>query len=345
MIKPILAIFLFQTVFSIPLNRSDILDNDHVQLMPLERDGEINEKFRQEMLFSHNLDTTDTKQLADSIKEMFKITDKNEDGYLTAEELKSQIRKNMEEHLERSKNDSEKFFEIIDLNKDGWVTWEEFEPHFDNMHRSDHDENELLQDHTEGLNSRIFKKKIKKCRVRKHPDAQKHNFSDPHRVEDEKRMFNRSDITKDGRLDKMEWHIFLHPEYSSQGLVEIVNDLIDVYDKNNDREISQEEFVNGVPGSIDETNPEFEKMEEEETKRRIAEFTTEIDQDSNGKASFRELYEYVDPQNFRLASKEIMMLTDTNNDGKVSLEELLERDWLLARSSLLSARNGLHDEM
>ncbi|CAO4364723.1 unnamed protein product [Caenorhabditis nigoni] len=320
MIKPILAIFLFQTVFSIPLNRSDILDNDHVQLMPLERDGEINEKFRQEMLFSHNLDTTDTKQLADSIKEMFKITDKNEDGYLTAEELKSQIRKNMEEHLERSKNDSEKFFEFIDLNKDGWVTWEEFEPHFDNMHRSDHDENELLQDHTE----------------------------DPHRVEDEKRMFNRSDITRDGRLDKMEWHIFLHPEYSSQGLVEIVNDLIDVYDKNNDREISQEEFVNGVPGSIDETNPEFEKMEKEETKRRIAEFTTEIDQDSNGKASFRELYEYVDPQNFRLASKEvndIMMLTDTNNDGKVSLEELLERDWLLARSSLLSARNGLHDEM
>lgn len=288
--------------------------------MPLERDGEINEKFRQEMLFSHNLDATDTEQLAESIREMFKITDKNGDGFLTAEELKNQIRKNMEEHLEKSKNDSEAFFEIIDLNKDGWIIWEEFEPHFSQMHSKDHNENELMDVHTE----------------------------DPQRVDDEKRMFNRSDITRDGRLDKMEWHVFLHPEYSAQGLVEIVNDLIDVYDKNNDRDISREEFVDGVPGSVDESNDEFEKMEKAEKERRLVEFNTEIDTDSDGKASFRELYEYVDPQNFRLASKEvndIMMLTDANNDEKLSLEEMLERDWLLARSSLLSARSSLHDEM
>lgn len=56
-------------------------------------------------------------------------------------------------------------------------------------------------------------------------------FSYPSRVEDEKRMFNRSDMTRDGRLDKQEWHVFLHPEYSAQGLVDIVNDLIELYGK------------------------------------------------------------------------------------------------------------------
>ncbi|KAF1766337.1 hypothetical protein GCK72_006294 [Caenorhabditis remanei] len=318
--KPYLAIFIINTVISVPLNRSEFVGNDHVQLMPLERDGEINEKFRQEMLFSHNLNSMDTNELAASIREMFKMTDTNEDGFLTLDELKQQVRKNMEEHLEKSKNDSEAFFEIIDVDKDGYIIWEEFEPHFSQMHGKDHDENELMNAHTE----------------------------DPHRVDDEKRMFNRSDITRDGRLDKMEWHVFLHPEYSAQGLVEIVNDLIDVYDKDNNRLISRDEFVNGIPGTIEEENSEFEKMEKAEKERRLVEFNTEIDTNSDGDASFRELYEYVDPQNFRLASKEvnnIMMLADANNDGKLSLEELLERDWLLARSSLLSGRNSLHDEM
>ncbi|CAL2032466.1 unnamed protein product [Caenorhabditis brenneri] len=320
MLTPLLAFLLMNSVICVPLNRSELLEKDHIEMMPLEKDGELNEKFRQEMLFSHNLDTSDTKQLEESIREMFKKTDSNSDGFLTAEELKQQIRKNMEQHLEKSKNDSEAFFDIIDTDKDGSIVWEEFEPHFSQMHAKDHHENELMDAHTE----------------------------DPSRVEDEKRMFNRSDITRDGRLDKMEWHVFLHPEYSSQGLVEIVNDLIDAYDKDNDRVITRDEFVNGIPGSIDESNPEFATMEEEEKKRRLDEFNQEIDSNSDGEASFRELYEYLDPQNFRMASKEvndIMMLTDGNNDGKLSLEEMLQRDWLLARSSLLSARNSLHDEM
>lgn len=321
MFTPFLACLLMHSVISVPLNRSKLFEKDHIEMMPLEKDGELNEKFRQEMLFSHNLDTSDTKQLAESIKEMFEKTDSNSDGFLTAEELKQQIRKNMEQHLEKSKNDSEAFFDIIDANKDGWIVWEEFEPHFSRMHDKYHHDDELMDVHTE----------------------------DPSRVEDEKRMFNRSDITRDGRLDKMEWHVFLHPEYSSQGLVEIVNDLIDTYDKDNDRVITRDEFVNGVPGSVDsESNPEFATMEDEEKKRRTVEFDEEIDSNSDGEASFRELYEYIDPQNFKMASKEvndIMMLTDGNNDGKLSLEEMLQRDWLLARSSLLSARNSLHDEM
>ncbi|CCD68180.1 45 kDa calcium-binding protein [Caenorhabditis elegans] len=320
MLKPLLAIFMISSALSIPLNRSDFLENDHVELMPLEKDGELNDKFRQEMIFSHNLDPSDSKQLSESIKEMFKKTDVNDDGFLTAGELKQQIRKNMEEHLEKSKNDSEIFFDIVDTNKDGSIVWEEFEPHFSKMHEKDHSDSELMDVHTE----------------------------DPHRVDDEKRMFNRSDITRDGRLDRMEWHIFLHPEYSAQGLVEIVNDLMGVYDKNNDEVVSQDDFVNGIPGTVDELNPEFENMEKLEKERRLREFNEEIDENSDGKATFRELYDYVDPQNFRLASKEvndIMMLTDANNDEKLSLEELLERDWLLARSSLLSARSSLHDEM
>lgn len=69
--------------------------------------------------------------------------------------------------------------------------------------------------------------------------------------------------------------------------------------------ITREEFVDGIPGNIDESNPEYAKMEEMERERRKKEFDEEIDTDSDGKADFKELYEYVDPQNFRLASKEV----------------------------------------
>uniref|UniRef100_A0A8R1I8Q0 AIP/AIPL N-terminal FKBP-type PPIase domain-containing protein n=1 Tax=Caenorhabditis japonica TaxID=281687 RepID=A0A8R1I8Q0_CAEJA len=68
MFNQILAIFAISTgAFSIPHNRS----LDHVQQMPIERDGEINEQFRQEMLFSHNLDSSDTARFAEDIHDMF----------------------------------------------------------------------------------------------------------------------------------------------------------------------------------------------------------------------------------------------------------------------------------
>lgn len=69
--------------------------------------------------------------------------------------------------------------------------------------------------------------------------------------------------------------------------------------------MSQDDFVNGIPGTVDELNPEFENMEKLEKERRLREFNEEIDENSDGKATFRELYDYVDPQNFRLASKEV----------------------------------------
>lgn len=72
MLLPLLAsTLLFHVVILVPLNRSEPIIKDHVEQMPIERDGELNDKFRQEMIFSHNLDTSDTKQLAESIKEMF----------------------------------------------------------------------------------------------------------------------------------------------------------------------------------------------------------------------------------------------------------------------------------
>ncbi|CAI2343701.1 unnamed protein product [Caenorhabditis sp. 36 PRJEB53466] len=319
MLRPFIAAILLYGTLAIPLNRSDSLLNDHVEQMPIERDGDLNENFRQEMIFSHNLDTSDTNQLTEDIREMFEQTDTNMDGFLTPRELKIRIQMNMLEHLNKSKRDSDAFFKMVDANKDGMIEWEEFEPHFRKMNAK-FDENKGLEVPTE----------------------------DPGQVEDEKRMFNRSDITRDGRLDGLEWHVFLHPEYSAQGLVDIVNDLISLYDANDDKIITREEFVNGIPGSVDESNPEFAKMEKVEKEKRSEEFDMEIDLNSDGNATFRELYEYVDPQNFRLAFKEvndIMMLADADDDGKLTLEEMLERDWLLARSSLLSVRKNLHDEM
>uniref|UniRef100_A0A8R1IQD5 45 kDa calcium-binding protein n=1 Tax=Caenorhabditis japonica TaxID=281687 RepID=A0A8R1IQD5_CAEJA len=122
--------------------------------------------------------------------------DTNMDDILTPQELKIQIQQNMKEHLEKSRKDSNAFFKLVDRDNDRSIVWEEFEPHFEKMHAADE-------------------------KIPPTEDAQ--------RVEDERMMFNRSDITRDGRLDEHEWHVFLHPEYSAQGLVDIVNDLIILY--------------------------------------------------------------------------------------------------------------------
>uniref|UniRef100_A0A8R1INW4 Stromal cell-derived factor 4 n=1 Tax=Caenorhabditis japonica TaxID=281687 RepID=A0A8R1INW4_CAEJA len=83
-------------------------------------------------------------------------------------------------------------------------------------------------------------------------------------------------------------------------------------DTNDDNVITREEFIDGTPAN--DPNPENAKMEEAERERRLVEFDEEIDVNGDGKANFRELYEYVDPQNFRMAAKEV---NDVNNLSKI----------------------------
>ncbi|CAI5441762.1 unnamed protein product [Caenorhabditis angaria] len=282
----------------------------HLEGVPIERDGDININFRQEIILNESETIKNPKDTEKAIRNMFNSTDTNLDGFLSTEELEEKIQKNLKEHLSKSMAEAVEKFKIIDENGNGKVTWEEFLPHF----ASD-----------EG---------------------------DEHKDENGKHVMNKddanSDDNNDGELSSEEWLAFLHPEHSRRGLFSLAEDIIRVYDRNNDTMISRDEFVNGVPGSVEEENVEFQKMEKEEKVRRLREFDNDIDIDKDGKATFSEIFEYVNPKNVRQVKSEvaeIMLIADVNQDGKLSLTELLDRDWLLMSTALISASNRLHDEM
>uniref|UniRef100_A0A1I7TUX8 45 kDa calcium-binding protein n=1 Tax=Caenorhabditis tropicalis TaxID=1561998 RepID=A0A1I7TUX8_9PELO len=310
-------IILIGSTISVPLNRTQLIDNDHNEAM--EEDAEFNGTSLHELSL-HNHNTSNTNELTQCIKEIFELVDSDSDGFLIREELIYRIQKNIEQRFKKSKKDSEAILTFFDTDEDGLITWENLEPLIRRWLKKLHRGEKLLEFHRED-----------------------HLLLEFFRI-----TFNRSDINTDGKVDEEEWHMLMHPEYSTQGIVENIEDLIDVYDKDGDGVITRYEFVDGIPYYIiNEDDPDFEEMEKAETKRRLVEFE-EIDSNSDGEASFNEIYEYLDPLKFRCSLKEVnylMMMFDANNDEKLSLEELLDNEWLLVRSNLLSSQDSFNDEI
>ncbi|CAB3405678.1 unnamed protein product [Caenorhabditis bovis] len=160
--------------------------------------------------------------------------------------------------------------------------------------------------------------------------------------------FHTCDVNNDSLLDQWEWLSFLHPEQDRQALLLMTKKVLAIYDKNEDGMVSRKEFINYLPGNVDKSNLEYYQLENEETNRRRNDFDMDVDVNQDGFATITELFAYVNPRNPNLAKNEVaelIQLADANNDKLLTLDELLNRDWLLARSSLLSARHRLHEEM
>ncbi|KIH54671.1 EF hand, partial [Ancylostoma duodenale] len=83
----------------LPNNSEPLKRPIHLDGIQLERDGELNKEFRQEVLLGGN--PKDSDELKEMVKKMFEETDINKDGFLSIEELEERI-----------------------------VSWEEYEPHY-----------------------------------------------------------------------------------------------------------------------------------------------------------------------------------------------------------------------
>ncbi|KIH50803.1 EF hand, partial [Ancylostoma duodenale] len=74
----------------LPPNNSEPLKRPiHLDGIQLERDGELNKEFRQEVLLGG--DPKDSDELKEMVKKMFQETDTNNDGFLSVEELEERI--------------------------------------------------------------------------------------------------------------------------------------------------------------------------------------------------------------------------------------------------------------
>ncbi|PIO58626.1 EF hand [Teladorsagia circumcincta] len=90
----------------------------HLDAVILERDGELNKEFRQEVLLGGGK-PKDPTELREMVKMMFYATDQNNDGALSLEELEARIVNNTRAHLQEAIMEAQSHFNIVDTNKDG----------------------------------------------------------------------------------------------------------------------------------------------------------------------------------------------------------------------------------
>ncbi|EYC08025.1 hypothetical protein Y032_0068g257 [Ancylostoma ceylanicum] len=286
----------------------------HLDGIQLERDGELNKEFRQEVLLGG--DPKDSDELKEMVKKMFQETDTNNDGFLSVEELEERIVNNTRAHLDEGVVEAKTHFDIVDTNKDGRVSWEEYEPHY----LSEDSQNDGHEHKALGEND--------------------NSIAGP-----ERDSFNRADVNGDGSLDPEEWLRFFHPEHNKESLMEMARDIFKLYDVNGDEIVKREEFA--APHPAERKNVDA-KANAARKKEREIEFDKRVDMNGDGVASVDELFEYINPRNAKsmaAEARDLMDSIDSDGDHKLSLKELLARDRLVEYSPLMSMAEILHDDL
>ncbi|EPB77410.1 EF hand [Ancylostoma ceylanicum] len=217
------CINVFSPPIVLPPNDSEPVKRPiHLDGIQLERDGELNKEFRQEVLLGG--DPKDSDELKEMVKKMFQETDTNNDGFLSVEELEERIVNNTRAHLDEGVVEAKTHFDIVDTNKDGRVSWEEYEPHY----LSEDSQNDGHEHKALGEND--------------------NSIAGP-----ERDSFNRADVNGDGSLDPEEWlstdvngdEIVKREEFAAPHPAERKNarDLMDSIDSDGDHKLSLKELL------------------------------------------------------------------------------------------------------
>ncbi|GMT15068.1 hypothetical protein PFISCL1PPCAC_6365, partial [Pristionchus fissidentatus] len=313
MIICIVVISLISIVVGAPPIREE--DKTHLEGLPIQRNGELNEHFRQEILLGG--EEMDEEEKKKAIDKMLTECDKNGDGRLNVDELEMRIREKKKEHMDESIKEAKELEEKLDTNKDGKISWEEYSIWF-------------------------IKKEGMEVNKASGTVIGKDNA---HKFEDEQTSFRRSDEDGDGLLEDREFRVLLHPENSKRMMNDLARDVLKSMDTNNDGAVSEYEFVHGIPGEIDESMKEFEEKERKERKR---EFVEDIDRNKDAKADLIEFLSYVDQTNGDNAKREALQIlsdADENDDGFISRDELFSKHFLLKDSAIFSARGSMHYDL
>ncbi|TMS33391.1 hypothetical protein L596_001137 [Steinernema carpocapsae] len=333
------------TAFALPIGEQTVIDKprkiaidanlvkrpDHLEAVPLERDGDVNRKFVHEVLLGQdNNDLSSStghdhdkpmseKDLTALIKKMFISADTNNDGKLSKEELMSQIVSNVLKHLDEGEQEAKKIFSAVDENDDGRVSWEEYRLYY-----------------------LIAKKIVDKDHAREHTEHMQNLDKDTRlMIQDEEEAFNDADKDSDG-MDEREWIGFRHPEHSEAMLTSMANEIIRSFDKNDDGALTKAEFAQSALGDVDN-----KAMEEEYIKERKDEFD-QIDANHDGKATRDEILHFVNPRNEHHAAnevQEIMSIADEDRDDHLTLDELLAKKDLLDQTGFVRPVARLHDDL
>ncbi|XP_046396323.1 45 kDa calcium-binding protein-like isoform X4 [Ischnura elegans] len=148
-----------------------------------------------------------------------------------------------------------------------------------------------------------------------------------------------------------EFLAFRHPESSHATILALVDEMLEKFDRDGDGQLTETEYSRFVwdegaeEEAIEDRNRREGEVQREEERRK--EFREQVDADKSGHADRRELLKYIDPSNPRHAREEaetLMVLSDADHDGHLSLREVLNKMDLFLGSKMVDAARSFHDE-
>jgi len=240
--------------------------------------------------------------------------DKNNDGYVTQEELKDWIKFTQNRYI---MNDVHSQWDNHKVPDDGKLAW--------SLYRKD----------TYGFMT-----------DEEASDAQKSDDSYTYAkmIIRDKRRWAAADLDSDGLLSKKEFVSFLHPEESVHMKDIVVYETMDDMDTDKDNKISMDEYIADLfPGLGTSDEPNFIISEKEQ-------FKTYRDKDGDGYLDIGEIKDWILPDNFDHAeaeSRHLVYESDSDADGKLTKEEILAKYDLFVGSQATDFGEAImkHDEL
>lgn len=268
---------------------------------------------------NHPGSEVDTAQQINLLTETFKKADSNANGVLELNELSSWITVKTKEHLTLALKENIFFFTTIDQNpRNGVVSWDEFHRYFLKQHGYD---DKFIENHKHSHKG--LPRELKEAIMR------------------DKAAWSEAARDNPEQLTLDEFLAFRHPESSHATILNIVEETIARLDIDGDAQLTKDEF----------TDPEINEVPEDMTPEqyrqdRLKDFGN-ADEDKNDIVDRKELLRYIDPRNMHHAEKEALNLlsaADTNQDGVLTLLEVLNQRELFMASKMVDAAKSFHDE-
>lgn len=207
----------------------------------------------------------------------------------------------------------------VDRDGDGSVTWEEVK---EATFGSVEDEDEIYDQHRQLT--------VKEMVAR------------------DSRRFKHADGNQDGRLDKDEFAVFLHPEERAELKGLVVDETLQDMDKDRDGRVTLQEYVDDLwPAYERKENPE----EPDWVKNERESFHSTRDRNGDGVLDREELAHWVMPEGYnphQAEARHLIRSADANKDKVLTKQEILEEQDLFVGSQATDYGDYLmkihHDE-
>lgn len=245
------------------------------------------------------------EEVKEKLRTLYPKIDVNKDNKVSMSELYNWIEQHMRKHVLRG---ADLKMRDMDTNKDDKVSWEEFK----NV------------EYHPSIEEGIPKETLKELREIESRDKKKFEFAD---------------TDNDGQLSREELTLFLHPEESKRMTSYLVQENMDVFDKNKDGKVSFQEYLGDGADTIDKAS----------LKSMTNSFKKELDTNNDGFLDLEEIRHWILPGSeedpIQSEANHLMKLGDDDEDKFLSVEELVEHYEDFAGSRMTKYGELLKEEL